>query len=87
MEVYLSPSKTLRAALWMLVLPLALFTVFFFLVGPVAGTTEEGLKLAAGTVGLLVGVGGNALRKKLASPELPEVVRVVQSAPVEEPTT
>lgn len=79
-EVYLSPGKTLRAALWMLVLPLALFAAFFFLAGPVAGVTEEGLKLAAGVVGLLAGIGGNGLRRKLASPELPEVARVIEPA-------
>ncbi len=71
----------------MLVLPPALFAAFFLLAGRVAGLTEEGYKLVAGVVGLIAGIGANALRSKLGSPELPELMRVIEPAQVRDPTS
>jgi positive regulator of sigma E activity len=74
-EVVVSTSTAVRASFLVLLLPLALFLLLYFIVQKAAPTSPEGLRVAAGIGGLGAGFGLNLLLRGKHR-ELPEIVAV-----------
>ncbi|WP_319415934.1 SoxR reducing system RseC family protein [Marispirochaeta aestuarii] len=77
-EIHLPPGKTIFAGFMVMILPLILFGVFFFLAGLALPESGEGLRVLAGVLGLVSGFGASWLYSKATnSRNLPEVIRVL----------
>jgi positive regulator of sigma E activity len=78
-EVVVSTSTAVRASFLVLLLPLALFVLLYFIVQKAAPVAPEGLRVAAGIGGLGAGFGLNLLLRGKHR-ELPEIVAVKPAA-------
>lgn len=78
-EVEVSTSTAVRASFLVLLMPLALFVLLYFIVQKAAPTAPEGLRVAAGIGGLGAGFGLNLLFRGKHR-ELPEITAVKSSA-------
>ncbi|MBN2050150.1 MAG: SoxR reducing system RseC family protein [Spirochaetales bacterium] len=58
-RVYLPPGKTIISGFMVLILPLLLFLLFYFLSGRLLGLKDEGLRALCGVFGLFLGFGGS----------------------------
>jgi len=56
-RVFLPPGRTILSGFMVLIFPLILFLLFFFLSGPILGMQGEGVRALCGIVGLILGFG------------------------------
>ena len=75
-EYSVSPGKAIKAAFLLLILPILLFFPFYHAVAALASGVGEGLPVAAGLGGVVLGFGVNLLLRR-GRREYPEVLRVV----------
>jgi positive regulator of sigma E activity len=54
-SVYVPTGKTIAAGFMVLIFPLLVFALFYFLSGPVIGIESEGLSVLAGFIGMVLG--------------------------------
>jgi len=77
-EIFLSPAKAIKAAFFILILPLLLFLALYGVGKELIGIESEGANVLIGASGLIGGLLLNLAAKKLRrAPDLPEVTRIV----------
>lgn len=77
-EILLPTGKTIGAAFMVMIFPLALFIIFFFLTGKIIENSTEGVKVLGGLIGLAAGFIVNLLlNKNPGKSTLPRIIKKV----------
>jgi len=75
-RVYLPPGKAILASFMILIFPLILFLVFYFVSGSLFHSVSEGVRALFGIAGMAAGFGISLLvRKQKKEENMPEIVR------------
>ena len=74
-RVYLPPGKAILASFMILIFPLILFLLFYFISGPLFNIQSEGVRALFGVAGMAGGFGFSLLlRKQKKEEDMPEIV-------------
>jgi sigma-E factor negative regulatory protein RseC len=80
-EIYLPPGKTIFAGFMVMILPLLLFALGFFLLGLGLPESGEGARVLGGLAGLILGFGISWLYARLTKTrDLPLVTEIAERA-------
>lgn len=80
-ELYLPPGKTILAGFMVMIVPLLLFGLLFFLTGRVWPASGEGFRVLGGVFGLIGGFGLSWLYAKITNAHnLPRITGIVRRA-------
>jgi positive regulator of sigma E activity len=75
-RVYLPPGKAILASFMILIFPLILFLIFYFVSGLLFNGLSEGARALFGVAGMAAGFGSSLLlRKQKKEEHMPEIVR------------
>ena len=84
-EIYMSPWKAIKAGFLVLMLPLILFFLFYFIGSSWIAVENESVSILLGVAGIALGFLVNLARKMTRKQqELPEIMRVVQEHRLEQ---
>ena len=77
MEIYLPPGKTIFAGFMVMIMPLILFGLLFYITGKIAPESGEGIRVLAGVAGLGLGFLASWVYSKLTNNRnLPEIIKI-----------
>ncbi|WP_319559573.1 SoxR reducing system RseC family protein [Marispirochaeta sp.] len=78
-EIHLPPGKTIFAGFMVMILPLILFGVLYYLTGRILPASGEGLRVLGGLIGIFLGFGASWFYSRATnSRNIPKVVRVLE---------